>query len=488
MLATLILGLLLVTAALVVVLIKQSRKERADVKKSVVDHLLALISKRNLDVNSLTRLAKEAQLSPSEKKEVAVRTYATCFRCSFDQPELKTQLADIRSNLRLTAGDRDYAEGPVKIEKYSHTWSNVAGTGLPSTAGIASLLAFQRENGIAPKCAASVFGSRSHDLYRAAYRKWLSREVDSNYLNGLRTALGLDESDAHQATLADAMAYYRAVYLSTINAPSGIDWSKLHRIRSSLRLDDQTAAQAVKRDAISHVERQCDVVLNSGAISVSDRDRLAQLLVAFDLDTTDLSGRWPRIERLFQLQGLRDGNLPKLDVRIALRAGEICHFRDVCTFSWKSHKGEWRSTAGDLFVSNQRILFASDEPAKSFELKLSSIVDVDCGARSTDGLQIRCTANRGTGSYSVSDIEILHATLTGVLRNDHSPALRSRTIPSFVKQQVWARDKGKCVLCGCAEDLHYDHELPFSKGGSNTVENIRLLCVRCNLKKRDRIE
>jgi hypothetical protein len=65
----------------------------------------------------------------------------------------------------------------------------------------------------------------------------------------------------------------------------------------------------------------------------------------------------------------------------------------------------------------------------------------------------------------------------------------SRIIPSHVKLDVWKRDKGKCVLCGSNQNLHYDHDIPFSRGGSSiTAKNIRILCAKCNLKKHDRIE
>lgn len=65
----------------------------------------------------------------------------------------------------------------------------------------------------------------------------------------------------------------------------------------------------------------------------------------------------------------------------------------------------------------------------------------------------------------------------------------SRLIPSAVKLQVWARDKGQCVLCGSRENLHFDHDLPYSKGGSSVVEaNIRLLCARHNLSKGSKIQ
>jgi len=64
-----------------------------------------------------------------------------------------------------------------------------------------------------------------------------------------------------------------------------------------------------------------------------------------------------------------------------------------------------------------------------------------------------------------------------------------RLIPAQVKLEVWKRDKGKCVLCGSTDNLHFDHVIPYSKGGSSLVaENIQLLCARHNIAKRDRIE
>jgi hypothetical protein len=64
-----------------------------------------------------------------------------------------------------------------------------------------------------------------------------------------------------------------------------------------------------------------------------------------------------------------------------------------------------------------------------------------------------------------------------------------RLIPTEVKLAVWKRDKGRCVQCGKTDNLHFDHVIPFSKGGtSRMVENIQLLCARHNLAKHDHIE
>ena len=65
----------------------------------------------------------------------------------------------------------------------------------------------------------------------------------------------------------------------------------------------------------------------------------------------------------------------------------------------------------------------------------------------------------------------------------------SRFIPSSVKQEVWLRDGGKCRQCGATTELHFDHDLPFSKGGTSLMaENIQLLCARHNLEKSDKIQ
>ncbi|MEW6613016.1 MAG: HNH endonuclease [Pseudomonadota bacterium] len=66
---------------------------------------------------------------------------------------------------------------------------------------------------------------------------------------------------------------------------------------------------------------------------------------------------------------------------------------------------------------------------------------------------------------------------------------RSRIIPTSVKLEVWARDGGRCVTCGATDELHFDHIVPYSKGGTSLkAENIQLLCARHNLEKSAKIQ
>jgi 5-methylcytosine-specific restriction endonuclease McrA len=66
---------------------------------------------------------------------------------------------------------------------------------------------------------------------------------------------------------------------------------------------------------------------------------------------------------------------------------------------------------------------------------------------------------------------------------------RRRLIPSSVKQEVWKRDGGRCVECGAYDELHFDHIVPFSKGGTSlSIDNVQLLCARHNLEKSAKIQ
>jgi hypothetical protein len=66
---------------------------------------------------------------------------------------------------------------------------------------------------------------------------------------------------------------------------------------------------------------------------------------------------------------------------------------------------------------------------------------------------------------------------------------RRRVIPTSVKREVWKRDNGKCVICGSEDELHFDHIIPFSKGGTSLkAENVQILCARHNIEKKDKIE
>ena len=60
---------------------------------------------------------------------------------------------------------------------------------------------------------------------------------------------------------------------------------------------------------------------------------------------------------------------------------------------------------------------------------------------------------------------------------------KARAIPKAIRRAVFARDNYQCVHCGAQKALTLDHIFPFSKGGSNDLENLQVLCKACNFKK-----
>ena len=72
-----------------------------------------------------------------------------------------------------------------------------------------------------------------------------------------------------------------------------------------------------------------------------------------------------------------------------------------------------------------------------------------------------------------------------------SGLLEMDPVPSTVRYDVLKRDR-KCVLCGATPEidsdvrLHVDHIIPRSKGGSNEMSNLQVLCAECNLGKSNR--
>ena len=61
-----------------------------------------------------------------------------------------------------------------------------------------------------------------------------------------------------------------------------------------------------------------------------------------------------------------------------------------------------------------------------------------------------------------------------------------------LRYDIMKRDGFRCTICGAAASdgvkLHVDHIIPISKGGKTIPSNLRTLCERCNLGKRDKYD
>lgn len=56
-------------------------------------------------------------------------------------------------------------------------------------------------------------------------------------------------------------------------------------------------------------------------------------------------------------------------------------------------------------------------------------------------------------------------------------------------EALYAEQNGRCAYCGVSiyweveRDIHVDHVMPLSRGGSNRPDNLALVCQDCNLSK-----
>ena|SRR2546427_1446333 len=47
-------------------------------------------------------------------------------------------------------------------------------------------------------------------------------------------------------------------------------------------------------------------------------------------------------------------------------------------------------------------------------------------------------------------------------------------------------EANKCAYCDCLGDLHWEHIIPKSKGGPDSIDNMVQACPKCNLSKSDK--
>lgn len=95
-------------------------------------------------------------------------------------------------------------------------------------------------------------------------------------------------------------------------------------------------------------------------------------------------------------------------------------------------------------------------------------------------------------TYSLKEamdtIELVHMQIEKKKTKEYQRALMSDSL----RYEIMSRDGFRCQLCGIsAKDgaiLHVDHILPIAKGGKTVKPNLRTLCDRCNLGKRDKLE
>jgi hypothetical protein len=139
---------------------------------------------------------------------------------------------------------------------------------------------------------------------------------------------------------------------------------------------------------------------------------------------------------------------------------------------------------------------ASDEAAiEWFARKIAEMpvpVLENHGVVSVDGSLVGLTTERLTYEQRAKLVAACEARIAQFLAERGtgvwSGLVESLPVPESIRYQVLARDR-KCVLCGAGPEtvqLQVDHITPKSRGGSNDLTNLQVLCATCNRGKSNR--
>ena len=267
-------------------------------------------------------------------------------------------------------------------------------------------------------------------------------------------------------------------------------------------IDMKEALEFIRADAVSLLDHTFQAIISQGPLTDQAEGYILQL--QFMLAIPDAAAH--HLLRQLTIQNIYRGKFPIVpqwqlqDIR--LESDETCYLLTSAVY----HKVNTSSTkliSGRLIATNKKLRFLS--ATGGTEIAWNSVMGIKRQAMTirkqvggsvvptyVSGIYLELSKKAGNGFYSVADSEMIAVIIDTLVRMSKRQIVKtdvdnSRHIPEEVKTIVWQRDQGKCVQCGANDYLEFDHIIPHSRGGASTVNNVQLLCRRCNLTKSDRI-
>lgn len=237
--------------------------------------------------------------------------------------------------------------------------------------------------------------------------------------------------------------------------------------------------------AVQFVRHQLADAIEDGEITPNEEEQIQRSMKVFGLGdmVTEVAATIRRVKLLSQI---RQKKLPPplTERPIWLASGEAAYFKSQAEL----RKNDRIVALGDIWITPSRLEYVSPQKGASIPLK-------------------RIRAVRGRGNFLIvndvksardfrtNDAEVAAALLNCLIQagnrtiglNEDESLKDRRRISKEVRNAVWIRDGACCVECGASDYLEFDHVIPVSKGGGNTVENIQVLCRGCNGRKSSRI-
>lgn len=249
------------------------------------------------------------------------------------------------------------------------------------------------------------------------------------------------------------------------------------------------AMDYAKNEVNSFLQMTLASITSDKEITPENKALIENLCTYLNADNNVLFKIKSTIARIEQLQNIRLGNVQPCQVPgLITKNGEIvfCNIDNVTYYLGNDDGYE-----GKLNITSEKIVFTGYGFGANAPLAGLLSLMVENGI-----VYITSKTKKSTFVLIPRDDEsadLIEAYIEQASKRFHrkldfnTSQKQSRHIPQTVKSQVWEICQGKCVQCNVKDYLEFDHIIPFSKGGANTVNNVQILCRRCNLIKRDRV-
>lgn len=342
-------------------------------------------------------------------------------------------------------------------------WDRLLGRGRPDLARAAVETALARwspEGGGPPLDLSAVLlayrvgAADAREILTALWRKALRAcvaddqvsDAEARYLDALRRALGISDREARDVEREIVHPRYQRALSEIIEDRhfSAEERERLTRLGGALRLSPETQRELYATPVSAMVESLWGEVAADHRISPDEFTHFAEVARSWGVDPSFSPAAEAEARRYALYWRIENGELPTVDVPLALQRGEVCHYRsrahwhELRTKTVTVDLGQiavririargvyYRSPripptrvkqdvlthldSGDVYITNKRVLF--DGQKKNTTIRLGNLIGFQVYA---DGIELE----KGTGKSPVllldGDVELAAVVLGAVL-------------------------------------------------------------------------